>query len=102
MVSTAAKEQIARRRAHLLARLGPSKEDSSLVALGDSNAVGHGVAVHPVGGGITPYLGLAQALSPDICLHAIRADGFAAGETPRTSIPAMAGAYCTLLPRRPD
>ncbi|MFC8845925.1 MULTISPECIES: amino acid adenylation domain-containing protein [unclassified Micromonospora] len=73
-----------------------------LVTLGGPPAVRPALAVHAVGGGVTPYLGLATALAPDLCLHALRAEGLVSGETPRDSVTAMADAYLRTVDERLD
>ncbi|MET8944516.1 alpha/beta fold hydrolase [Streptomyces sp. NPDC004542] len=60
--------------------------------------------VHPAGGGLAQYLGVASRLARHGGVHGIRADGLLPGERPDDSVPEMVRRYLGLvasLPRRP-
>ncbi|MFD0312738.1 alpha/beta fold hydrolase [Streptomyces flavalbus] len=52
--------------------------------------------IHPAGGGISQYLGVAGRLARHGSVHAVRADGLLAGERPDDSIPEMVRRYLGL------
>lgn len=61
--------------------------------------------IHPAGGGLAQYLGVASRLARHGGVHGIRADGLLAGEEPDDSVPEMTRRYLglvPLLPRRPN
>ncbi|MEU3255139.1 alpha/beta fold hydrolase [Streptomyces sp. NPDC006997] len=52
--------------------------------------------IHPAGGGVAQYLGVASRLARHGSVHAVRADGLLAGERPDDSIPEMVRRYLGL------
>ncbi|MEU6705573.1 alpha/beta fold hydrolase [Streptomyces wuyuanensis] len=57
--------------------------------------------IHPAGGGLAQYLGVAGRLARHGSVHGIRADGLLAGEQPDDSVPEMTRRYLGLLGRLP-
>lgn len=57
--------------------------------------------IHPAGGGLAQYLGVASRLACRGAVHGIRADGLLAGEQPDDSVPRMTRKYLGLLERLP-
>ncbi|MCF3103085.1 thioesterase [Streptomyces roseoverticillatus] len=55
--------------------------------------------IHPAGGGLAPYLGLASRLARHGTVHGIRADGLLPGEEPDDSVPEMTRRYLGLVNR---
>ncbi|HZG04689.1 MAG TPA: thioesterase domain-containing protein [Streptomyces sp.] len=65
-----------------------------------SNGRGPGprsVLLHPAGGGLGPYLGIALQLSRRGAVHGVRAAGLMTGEEPDRSVPAMVRRYLALV-----
>lgn len=57
--------------------------------------------IHPAGGGLGQYLGLAERLARHGAVHGIRADGLLPGEEPDDSVPEMTRRYAGLVDRLP-
>ncbi|MFT7836823.1 alpha/beta fold hydrolase [Saccharothrix sp. BKS2] len=57
--------------------------------------------LHPAGGGVGPYLGLAAELAARGPVHAVRAAGLLPGERPDDDLPTMVERYAALVDRPP-
>lgn len=68
-----------------------------LVPVGSGQGPLHSVLLHPAGGGLSPYLGVASMLGRLGPVHGIRASGLMKGEQPDDSIEVMAAKYRALL-----
>ncbi|WP_406631868.1 alpha/beta fold hydrolase [Amycolatopsis sp. WGS_07] len=60
------------------------------------------VLIHPAGGGLGAYLGLAAMLSRRGMVHGLRASGLRPGEEPDRTIEALTARYLPLIEALPD
>jgi pimeloyl-ACP methyl ester carboxylesterase len=70
---------------------------SLLVPFGGRGHTSRTVLLHPEGGGLGPYLGVAALFGPRGPVYGVRAAGLLPGETPDADVPAMVGRYHALL-----
>jgi thioesterase domain-containing protein len=70
---------------------------SLLVPFGGRHRGPRGVLLHPEGGGLGPYLGVASLLDRHGPVHGIRAAGLLPGETPDVDVSAMVDRYHALI-----
>jgi amino acid adenylation domain-containing protein len=70
---------------------------SSLVAIQKSGKQQPLFCVHPVGGNVLCYAGLARALGSEQPVYGFQAEGLAPGRAPRTTVEEMGAAYITLM-----
>ncbi|AVV46719.1 alpha/beta fold hydrolase [Streptomyces sp. ID05-04B] len=83
----------------------PASDTRLLVLLAQRPGPLDSLLIHPAGGGLAQYLGVASRLARHGSVHGIRADGLLAGEEPDDSVPEMTRRYLGLvtgLPRRPN
>ena len=81
------------RLADLLSRESRLEVPSSLVPIQPGGAKRPLFLVHPAGGHVFPFLGLAQCLGPDQPCYGLQARGVEEGQTPHTRIEDMAAYY---------
>jgi len=68
-----------------------------LVSLQTSGSLPPLFCVHPVGGTVFGYTGLARALGPDRPVYGLQAPGLEVGESPLTTVDGLAAHYVTAL-----
>ncbi|MZE79644.1 thioesterase domain-containing protein [Streptomyces xinghaiensis] len=76
----------------------PPREASLLTTVSNGRGLARrSVLLHPAGGGIGPYLGIALQLSRRSAVYGLRAAGLMAGERPDRSVPGMVRRYLRLV-----
>ncbi|QKV68302.1 MULTISPECIES: thioesterase domain-containing protein [Streptomyces] len=77
----------------------PAADAGLLIPISRSAGPLRTVVLHPAGGGLGPYLGLAAALARYGPVSGIRAPGLLPGEEPDDSVPGMTARYLRLIDR---